>query len=38
MFFSQKTNTMYVQIAKKRTKRSKNTITSFQYVGFVWDF
>lgn len=35
MFFSQKTNTMYVQIAKKRTKCSKNTITYLQYVGFV---
>lgn len=35
MFFSHKNNTTYVQIAKKRTKRSKNTTTCFQYVGFV---
>ena len=35
MFFFAKTNTMYVQIAKKRTKCSKNTIIYFQYVGFI---
>lgn len=35
MFFFAKNNTMYVQIAKKRTKCSKNTITHYQYVGFV---
>lgn len=33
MFFFAKNNTMYVQIAKKRTKRSKNTITHYQMLS-----